>query len=387
MNAKYLNKYMNKPMRVMLICVGILFGFIFLYKVFIFFLIKHAIQNQSKAVTVSTMKVTYANWQPSLTVSGSLRAIRGVNITTQLAGMVQTIYFKPGSSVKANTVLVQLNADSDIAQLHSLQANAELALITYERDKAQYNIHAVSKQIVDNDAANLKSLKAQVEQQAAIVAKKTIRAPFDGRLGINLVNPGQFVNPGDAVVMLQTQDPLYVDFFIPQQRIGEVKLGMNVNVHAESFPGKIFKGTITTINPGVDPATRNLEMEATIANHSLEISPGMFVNVEILQNGIQRYLTVPQSAVTFNPYGDIVYIIREKDKEKDKNGKPILIARQAFVVTGQIRGDQIAILKGLKGGEEIVTSGQLKLKNGSEVIINNSVLPSDNPNPILPNEH
>lgn len=378
-------KYMNKPMRIMLICATILFGLIFLYKMFISFMIKREMRNQSQIETVSTMKVGYADWQPKLTASGSLRAIRGVNVTTQLAGMVQTIYFKPGASVNEGTVLVQLNADNDIALLHSLEANAELANITLNRDKAQYAISAVSKQTVDNDAANLKSLKAQVAQQAAIVAKKTIVAPFTGRLGINQVNPGQFVNPGDAIVMLQTLDPIYVDFYVPQQVIGDIKLGMEVITRSDTFPNKVFKGTITTINPAVDPATRNLEIEGTLANPKFEITPGMFVNVEVMVGKEKQYLTVPQSAVTFNPYGDIVYIVNETGK--DEKGKPILTVKQAFVITGQTRGDQITILKGLKKGEIIVTSGQLKLKNGSQIEINNSVEPPNNPNPVVKDEH
>jgi len=347
-------KALKKRMRVMLICVSILFGVIFLYKVLISYIIKRNMANQSKVITVSTMKASLATWQPHLSATGSLRAIRGVNVTTELAGMVQTIYFTPGATVNEGDVLVQLNADNDIALLHSEEANAELANVTYQRDKAQYAIRAVSKQVVDNDAANLKSLRAQVAQQAAIVAKKTIRAPFNGRLGINNINPGEYVNPGNAIVMLQTLDPIYVDFYLPQQALGQIKVGMLVNVKSDTFPGQIFKGKITTINPAVDVSTRNVEVEATIANPRLEITPGMFADVEIKIGKPQRYITLPQSAIAYNSYGDIVYLVEEKgpDKndKKDKNKKPILIVNQAFVLTGEKRGDQVAILKGMDAG-------------------------------------
>jgi len=375
---------MQKRMKVMLIGVGILFGAIFLYKGIMAWMNKRFMANQSKVVTVSAMKVGFSPWQTELSATGSLRAIRGVDVTTELAGMVQTIYFTPGANVTAGEILVQLNADNDVALLHSLEANAELANITYERDKAQYAIQAVSKQTLDADFANLKSLQAQVAQQKAIVAKKTIRAPFTGRLGINLVNPGQYVNPGDKVVTLQTLDPIYIDFYMPQQHLAKLKVGQQVTVTTDTFANKTFKGKITTIDPAVDPSTRNVQVEATIINSEQELAPGMFATLDIIIGAPKRYLTLPQTAVTFNPYGDIVYIIREEGKDKKNQS---LIAKQAFVITGQTRGDQITVLKGLKEGDTIVTSGQLKLKNDTPVAINNSVQPSNNPAPVLPDEH
>lgn len=375
----------SKRMRIMLISVGILFGCIFIYKVFVGLMIKRSLANQSQIVTVSAAKVAYSSWKPKMAASASLRAIQGVNVTTELAGMVQTIYFTPGAMVKQNALLVQLNADAEIGQLQSLQANQELARITYERDKAQFAVHAVSKQQLDSDFQNLKSLQGQVKQQAAIVAKKSIRAPFSGRLGINNVNLGQYLNTGDTVVMLQQLDPIYADFYVPQQSLPALKADQPVMITSDSLPGKAYFGKITTINPGVDPATRNVEVEATIANHNFKLAPGMFATVDVTIGSPKNILTIPQTAVAFNPYGEIVYIVRET--EKDKNGKYILTAHQTFVTTGEIRGDQIAVLKGLKEGDMIVTSGQLKLKNGMQVAINNKVVPPDNPAPKLPNDH
>lgn len=372
-------------MKIMLISVGILFGIIILYKTVMGLFLKFAISRQSHVVTVSAMTVSESNWQKSLYSSGSLRAVRGVNITTELAGLVQSIYFTPGSEVKAGTVLVQLNAASDIALLNSLKANAELAALTYQRDKAQYEIKAVSKQLVETDAANLKSTQAQVAQQAAIVAKKSIIAPFAGRLGINQVNPGQYINAGDKVVMLQTMDPIYVDFYLPQQYLSQLKTGQRTRVTTDAYPHLSFNGKITTIEPGVDPSTRNVQVEATIDNPDHKLAPGMFANVEVIVGDPQPFITVPQTAITFNPYGDLVYIIHEQ--QKNWRGKSKLKVNQHFVETGETRGEQIQVLKGLKKGDVIVTSGQLKLKNDTEVEINNSIMPSNNPEPVLDNEH
>lgn len=370
----------------MLVCLAILFGSIFIFKAFKSFMIKRFFAaHQSPIVSVSTMKAGYSLWQPKLTASGSLRAIRGVDVTTQLAGMVQTIYFTPGSFVKENTLLVQLNADVEIATLHALEANTVLAKITYERDKAQFAAKAISKQQVDNDEQNLKNLKDQVAAQAATVAKKTIVAPFDGRLGINRVNPGQYLNPGDKVTSLQSLDPIYVDFYLPQQTLAQLKLGLPVIVTSDTYPNKTYTGKITTIEPAVDSATRNVLVEATMDNPKHELSPGMYVSVEVKSGTPQSYITLPQTALTFNPYGDVIYLVDQSGK--DEKGKPILIAKQAFVITGETRGEQVAVLKGLKEGDTVVTSGQLKLKNGSRISINNSIVPGDSPNPKVSNEN
>src|SRR5579885_1553482 len=234
---------MKKRMVIMLISLGILFGGIFGYKLFMGLMMKRYMATmQAPAVTVSTMKVGYSDWTANQKAVGSLRAIVGVNVTTELAGMVQKIYFAPGATVKEGTVLVQLNADAEKGQLHALQAQSELAKITYRRDKAQFAVHAVSKQTVDTDEWNLKNLMGQVEQQAATVEKKTIRAPFNGRLGISYVNPGQYLNVGDKVATLQTLDPIYIDFYMPQQALAYLKLGQSVNVTSDTYPGQKFTG-------------------------------------------------------------------------------------------------------------------------------------------------
>jgi membrane fusion protein (multidrug efflux system) len=377
---------MRKPAKMMLIIVGLLFGSIIIYKVFIGIMMKRYFAAHANPVmTVSTEKVKYSSWDPLLKAVGSVSTVLGVNVTAQLGGMIQSIPFESGETVKAGRILVQQNADTQIAQLHQIEANEKLAQITYDRDKAQYKVKAVSKQQVDSDLQNLKSLQAQVVQQTATVVKLTIRAPFSGRLGISKINPGQYLNPGDTVVTLQQLDPIYVDFNLPQQVVSQLHVNQSVTMVSDSYPNKIFSGKITTVSPIVDETTRNIEIEATLSNPNGELLPGMFGNVEVKAGNSKPLLTVSQTAITFNPYGEIAYIVKQDGK--DMNDKPVLKAQQVFVETGETRGDQVTIVSGLKAGEIVVSSGQLKLKNGTRVSINNAVQPGDTANPIITNDH
>ena len=374
----------NRRMGWMLLFLGILFGLIVLYKIVIHFVIKHSIASQSHVVIVSSMKVGTSPWQSEQHSVGSVRAIKGVNVTTQLAGMVQNIYFTPGELVKKGTLLVQLNIDPDVAQLHALQATESLDLITYNRDKKQYEATAISKEQLDTDLANWQNMHAQVVEQAANIAKKIIYAPFDGRIGVCIVSPGQYLNPGDQIATLQQLDPIYVDFYMPQQVLSDLSMGQTVNIKSDSYPNVDFVGKITTINPLVATDTRNVEVEATVANPNMQLVPGMFTNVSVIVSEPKDFITVPQTAITFNPYGNIVYVVNHG---KNADGKAALTVKQRFVTTGKERGEQITVLTGLKAGEEIVTSGQLKLKNNDAVKIDNSLAPTDSANPTLPNNH
>lgn len=367
---------MTKRMLIMLIIVGLLFGGLFGYKIFTARMIKKFMAaGQSPPAIVTTVKAELLTWQPQLKAVGSLRAMRGVDVSSEISGIVRTLHFKSGDEVKSEQILVQLNADADVALLHSLEAAAELANTVYERDKKQFEVQVISQATLDSDAADLKSKKAQVAQQAAIVDKKTICAPFAGRLGISTVNPGQYVNPGDKIVTLQLLDSVYVDFYLPQQELSLLSIGQKVTVSTDTYPGRTFAGKITAINPKVDPDTRNVQVEATIANPKHKLLPGMYATVEVIAGEVQRNITLPQTAVTYNPYGDTVYIVEESGKSQD--GKPLLIAKQTFVSVGRTRGDQVAILTGIKEGSIVVSSGQLKLKNGIVVIVNNQIQPSN----------
>lgn len=376
---------MKKPMKKMLIGLGILFAVVFGYQAFKNVMMKRYIGKMiDPPITVSTQKVVYAQWLPKIVASGSVRSIEGVEVTTQIAGMVNGIYFTPGSRVEKGAMLIKLDDSTEVAQLHQYEAARDLAKINLKRDQAQFKISAVSQATIDTDVANLKEAQAQVDYQQSIVNKKSIRAPFAGRLGVRQVNLGQYLNPGDGVVTLQRLDPIYVDFFLPQQELVETKVGQVVTLKCDAFPKTVFKGKITTINPTVNDPTRNGLVEATVANPDYQLLPGMFGTVEVITGQPYEQLTIPQAAVSYNAYGEIAYVIR--DDGKDKSGKPILKAQQTFVRVGKTRGDQVAVLKGIEAGDEIVTSGQMKLKNNAKVTINNSVQPYDNPNPKPPNE-
>jgi membrane fusion protein (multidrug efflux system) len=331
------------------------------------------------AQTVTTITASSSDWQPELSAVGSLRAVRGVNITTELAGLVRSVDFKSGDDAKAGQVLVQLNADSDVATLHSLQAAADLAQTVYARDKVQFEAQAISQAQLDADAADLRNKRAQAEAQAAIVAKKALRAPFAGHLGITTVNPGQYLNTGDKVVSLQALDPIYVDFRLPQEQLTLVHPGSPVGLTSDAFPNVSFSGKVNAIDPAIDPSSRNFQAEATIPNPDHKLLPGMFAKVAVEAGGVQHYLTLPQTAITYNPYGSTVFLA-----VKDKAGK--LTAQQTFVTTGSARGDQVAVLTGVKDGDQVVTSGQLKLKNGTPLEVSTAAEPANSPNP-TPQEH
>jgi membrane fusion protein, multidrug efflux system len=373
-------KKIIRGMLMMLLAVGIIFGGILGYKAFVMQMIRKSMAGrQIPPVTVTATKVESKEWQPRLKAVGSLRAVRGVDVTCETAGLVRAINFLPGQNVSQGQLLVQLNADSDIALLHSLEAAATLAKSVYERDRKQYAVKVISQAVLDADEADLKSKQAQVDQQKALVEKKFIHAPFSGRLGTSAVNLGQYLNPGDKIVTLQSLDVLYNDFYVPQQELGRIKNGQAVIALSDTYPGRIFQGKITTINPKVDPDTRNIQVESVINNPRHELLPGMYVTVEIQTGGAQKYLTLPQTAVSFNPYGEMVFIIEKG--AKDSSGHETLTVKQTLVTVGPTRGDQVAILGGVREGDMVVTSGHFKLKPGSAVVINNKVQPKDDAAP------
>lgn len=372
---------MARRMVIMLICVGLLLAALIGFNLFrTHMFAKFMAANTTPPATVTAAIAGYQTWQPQLAAVGSLRAVRGVDVTTEIAGLAREVAFSSGQEVSAGQVLVRLNADTDIAQLQSLEAAAELAQTVYERDRAQYEIRAIAKAQLDADAADLKSKKAQVAQQTALVAKKTIRAPFAGRLGITTVNPGQYLNPGDAIVTLQAIDPIYADFYLPQQQLGQLAIGQTVAVDTNAYDGRTFAGRIQSISPRVDSATRNIQIEATVDNRERKLLPGMYANVKVDAGAGERHLTLPQTAITYNPYGATVFVVKPGTKP-DAQGRTLPVAQQVFVTPGPTRGDQVAILKGVADGTRVVTSGQLKLKNGTPLIIDNRVQPSDSPNP------
>jgi membrane fusion protein, multidrug efflux system len=374
---------MTKRMVIMLATVAVVFGAIFSFQAFKAVMIKKFMSAMAQPPqTISASKASYSPWQPKIEAVGSLRAVKGADLSLEVAGVVDSISFNSGDDVAEGAPLLKLRADDDAAKLESLQATAELNEITYDRDQKQFKLQAVSQATLDTDAANLKNAKAQVAQQQAILDKKFLRAPFAGHLGIRAVDLGQYLGAGTTIVTLQALDPIFLDFFVPQQSMDQVRLGQTVEVKVDAFKDQSFAGEISAINPKVDASTRNVQVRATLKNADHRLIPGMYATVDIATGAPANYITLPQTAITYNPYGDSVYVIDSKGN--DAGGKPQLIARQTFVTLGATRGDQVAILKGVNEGDTIVTAGQLKLHNGSTVLIDNSVTPTADASPVVP---
>ena len=372
---------LRRRMVVTLFWLFLLLGLIFGFNQLKTFMIKRFMSTMgNQPQTVSTMVVQLEEWQPQLSSVGNVRAFRGVELSTEIGGIVKSVPAKSGMDVKEGSTLIQLNDASDVALLKANKAQAELAKVLNDRDRQQLAIQAISKNAYDTSVADLKSKEAQVQQQTAIVEKKNLRAPFSGRLGIVTVNPGQYVNPGDKLLTLQTIDPIFVDFTLPQKTIEQLQVGQVIQLTTDAFKGSKFSGKVTAISPKIDLNTRNVQIEALISNPDKKLLPGMFSNVSVDLGSTVKLLTLPQTAVTYNPYGSTVFIAKKTDK-LDKEGKPILEAQQIFVTTGSTRGDQVSILEGIEEGATVVTSGQLKLKNGTPLIINNKVQPANSPDP------
>jgi len=370
---------LRKRMIWMLVGVFLLMGLIIGFNVFKTIMIKKYMAGMgAPPATVSTMVVAEDDWQPQLTASGSLRAYRGVELSTEVSGLVKSIPVKSGMDIQEGKLLLSMVQDADRAQLHALKATAELSKLILERDRQQLAIGAISQSVFDTSSADYKAKTAQVEQQTALVAKKNLRAPFSGRVGIVSINPGQFVNSGDKLMTIQNISSLFVDFTLPQNVAAQLQKDQVVHLVTDGIANETFTGKVTAISPKIDPNTRNIQVEALVPNPDLKLLPGMFANVK-LDAGVQvRYMTVPQTAVTYNPYGSIVFVA---NPGPEKDGKPTLVAQQVFVTTGPTRGDQVAILTGIKPGDTIVTSGQLKLKNGTPLIVNNAVVPANQTQP------
>jgi membrane fusion protein (multidrug efflux system) len=371
---------MKKRMIIMLLLAGVIFGGIFGFQAFKGHMMKKFMSSMGNAPqTVSTFTAAYQEWQPKIEAVGSLHAIEGVEVSPEVTGIVSAIHFEQGQDIKQGTVLVELVADNDIARLHTLQAAASLAKTTYERDKEQFEFKAVSQQQLDADKASLAQADASVAEQQALVNKKFIRALFSGRTGVRLVSVGQYLNAGTPVVSLQKLDPIYLDFSVPQQSISIVKVGQKVTATTDAYPGEVFSGKVSVINPEVDSATLNVKVRAELSNPRHQLLPGMYATVDISSGKPERHITLPQTAVTYNPYGNIVFLVEQQGV--DDKGKAKLVAKQVFVTTGDTRGDQVAILKGLKEGDTVVSAGQVKLHNGSPVAVNNTIQPSNEPQP------
>jgi membrane fusion protein (multidrug efflux system) len=375
---------MVRRLVIVLVALFVLFGLIFGWgAVRNMFIGKFLAQIPYQPETVSDMTAGESSWQPSMSAVGSVVAINGADLSSEIAGIVDTIDFKSGDDVQAGQVLLTLRANNDPAVLAQLQATAAVDESNYRRDQKQFTADAVSQAQVDSDRATYLAAAAQVQAQQALMAEKIVKAPFAGTIGIRQVDVGQYLAAGTNIVTLQQLNPLFVDFYVPQQALAQIKVGQAVAVAIDAFPGQSFPGTISAINSEIDTTTRTVQVRATMGNDQLLLRPGMFATVTIAVGQAHDLVTLPQTAITYNPYGDTVYILHQGT---DHNGKPALIARQQFVELGDTRGDQVAVTKGVAVGDMVVTAGQLKLRNGSVVTVNNAVSVPDDANPNPPNE-
>ncbi len=333
--------------------------------------------------SVSSAKVEAAEWETTRAAIGSLVAVHGVTLGAELPGTVRQVTFESGTLVKRGAVLVRLDTSAEEAQLSVALADASFAHVNLERANRlrQNEVNAQA----DLDAAVTKAAQADgtVANLRAIIAKKTIRAPFDGRIAIRQVELGQVVSPGTPIASLQSVTPIHADFWLPQQALAELKPGQRTRLRIDAFPEASWDGEITTVNSEVDPATRNVRVRATFPNADGRLRPGMFANVEVLSSASRPVLAIPATAVIFAPYGDSVFAIEEK---KDKAGRTVTVARQTFVQTGERRGDLVAVLSGLEAGETVVSSGAFKLRNGARVAVNNALAPEASLSPKPANE-
>src|SRR6184192_4537209 len=331
--------------------------------------------------TVSSVTVKEEDWAPTLSAVGSISAVQGAVVSAELSGVVSQIAFENGGAAKKGDLLLQLDASAEEALLRSAEAEAELARQDLERTRGLASQKVVSKAELDAAESKFNRLNAVVDQMRSNIRKKTIIAPFDGQLGIRQVNVGQMINAGQQVIALTALDPVYVDFALPEQHVSKLTKDLEVRVHVDALLGREFNGKLTAINSNVDPITRNVPLQATLQNPDHVLRPGMFAKVDVMLPETKKAIVIPGSAVSYAPYGDSVFVI---EKQKDpQSGKESLVLRQQFVRIGEVRGDFVSVLKGLKAGEEIVGTGVFKLRNGMVVTINNELAPKPelNPNP------
>jgi membrane fusion protein (multidrug efflux system) len=369
---------MAKRMIVMLVVsVAVLVGLGFLK----FRQIQTAVQAASYTPppeAVTSVVAQRDNWPATTSVIGTLEAVHGVVVSADLPGTVVKINFNSGQAVREGDVLVELDTSQERAQIASLEAQRDLAKINYGRMNQLVKDGVISRMDYDQATAQQKQTEANVSEIRAMIQRKTIRAPFAGTLGLRKVNLGQYLSAGSAVVPLQSLNPIYVDFGLPQQALTTVKVGRDLRVTSEDLPGKSFTGRVTALDSVVDQTTRNIQMQATLSNPEGKLRPGMFVQVAVGMGTSRPVITLPASAISYAPYGDSVFVITDL---KDPKGKTYRGVRQQFVKLEGARGDQVAVISGVNPGDEVVTSGVFKLRNGAAVQVNNKVQPGNNPAP------
>ena len=333
---------------------------------------------QPPPVAVTTISVKQERWPATLSAIGNVVAVQGVTVSADLPGIVTRITFESGQFARKGDILVELDTRQEQAQLAAAEAQRDLAQVNFKRLDGLVQDGVISQADFDKAQAEQRATEAQAKEIRATIERKTIRAPFSGRLGLRQVNLGQYLAAGDPIAPLQSVDPVYVNFGIPQEQESQVHVGSTVTIRAEEQTGVRFQGRVTAINSLLDQATRNVQVQATLSNSGNKLHPGMFARVELATGAASSVLTLPASSISYAPYGDSVFVVADL---KDPAGKSYRGVRQQFVKVGASRGDQVAILSGLSSGEEVVTSGTFKLRNGAAVQINNKVQPENSLTP------
>jgi membrane fusion protein (multidrug efflux system) len=328
---------------------------------------------------VTAAPVNAETWENLISATGSVVTVQGVTVSAEMPGKVVAINFESGAQVKQGDLLVQLDTSNEEAQLRSAEANMSWAKANLDRSTDLLQKNAISKSEFDLVDAQYKQSFAQADAIRAIIAKKTIRAPFAGRLGIRQVNLGQILKEGDPIASLQTLDPIYVNFSLPQQRLASLTPGTPVRVSTDAAAGKSFDGKINAVNPDLDPITRSVRVQAKLPNSDEQLHPGMFASVEVVLPTKQNVLVIPATAVLYAPYGDSVFVVEQKKNEK--TNQPETILRQQLIRVGTARGDFVTVVDGLKAGESVVTSGVFKLRPGEPVMVDNKLAPKAELNP------
>ena len=374
---------MFKRMTLMLFVVGVFFGGVFGWKAFQAYQQNLRMSNEPvPAVTVSTAMASAETWAPVIPSVGTLRASQGVDITAQEAGIITELRFESGAVVKKGDLLAQQYVDDERAHLEALEADVKLAELNLVRAQDLLDKNLNSQFEYDTRKTDRDRAVAQARNVRLFIDKKTIRAPFGGRIGIRQVDLGEFVEPGDPIVRLEALDKILVDFPVPQRSIGLVRVGQPLTIRVDAYPDSEFKGRVTAISPQVRAQTRDVRLEGLIENESEELLPGMFAEIAIQLPVREQVVTLPQSTITYSPYGDSVFVLEETT---DDSGNTSLVAQSRFIQIGDTRGDQVAILSGVTPGETVVTAGQIKLRNNARVVIDNSVLVSNEAISVLEN--
>lgn len=366
---------MSKRMVMLLALAVVVFGGLIGVKVFMNRMVNDYLDNMPiPPAVVSAAPAKADRWISQVTSVGTVSAIQGAELTTEVSGIVERIYFDNGSKVRAGDVILELDAATDQAEVKTLKAAERLAELERDRVQQLWKSKSVSKAEYDQRQSELEQAQARVAAGIARMEQKQLRAPHDGVLGIRRVNVGQYVTAGDPMISLQSLDTVFIDFSLPEQRYSDIRVGMTVTAQMDALGSDAFHGKITAIEPVIDADTRNFKVQATFANPEQVMRPGMFARLQMNVGEQRDVVTIPRSAISFKPYGNSVYVLTDAES-KDEKGRPLMNVKQRFVTTGQMQGDLVVVEEGLLVGEQVATSGLLKLRSGGTAIINNDVQP------------